>query len=80
MTKWEPSGTNSGNCWYFGRDAALLSTNVHRFLCKDVGALTTGTSLTLSFQYVVTNSGKDMVNGFMVPLVDSMTCVMKVLT
>lgn len=78
MTKWTPAQENAGNCWYFGRDATELSTNVHRFLCKDVGALATGTSLSLAFQYVVTNLGKDMADGFLVPLVDSMTCVMNV--
>jgi hypothetical protein len=78
MTKWTPAQENAGNCWYFGRDAAQLSTNVHRFLCKDVGALATGTSLTLAFQFVVTNLGKDMADGYLAPLVDSMTCVMNV--
>lgn len=53
MTQWTPAQENAGNCWYFGRDAAAMGTNVHRFLCKDVGALATGTSLTLAFQYVV---------------------------
>jgi hypothetical protein len=78
MTKFTPAQENAGNCWYFGRDAAATSTNVHRFLCKDVGALATGTSLTLAFQYVVTNLGKDMLDGYLAPMVDSMTCVMNV--
>lgn len=49
MSKFEPAQENAGNCWYFGRDVALTSTNVHRFLCKNVGAVATGTSLTLAF-------------------------------
>lgn len=80
MTKWTPTQENAGNCWYFGRDVLALSTNVHRFLCKDVGAVATGTSLTLSFQYVVSNMGKDMKDGYLLPLVDTMTCVMSVNT
>jgi len=53
MTKWTGNTANTdsavGNCWYFGRDAAALSTNVHRFLCKDVGAIALGTKLALQF-------------------------------
>jgi len=76
MTKW--STTVPGNCWYFGKNVAVTTANVHRFLCKDVGAIATGTTLTLAFQYVVTNLGKDMTNGYLDPLVDTMTCTMNV--
>ena len=41
------TGFGAGNCWYYGRamDSKLL--NIHRFLCKNVGALDDGDKLSL---------------------------------
>ena len=41
MTK----GFGTGHCWYYGRDMAELTGNTHRFRCKNVGALASGTKL-----------------------------------
>lgn len=43
------SGFGTGHCWYYGRDMTAMTTNVHRFLCKNVGAVASGAKLALAF-------------------------------
>ena len=71
------TGFGAGNCWYYGRSMDATENNVHRFLCKNVGELASGSKLSLSFQFVISNIGKDMLNGYVSPLVDTMTCQLK---
>lgn len=43
------TGFGTGNCWYYGKDLTATGTNVHRFLCKNVGAVASGTKMSLSY-------------------------------
>lgn len=51
-------GWGTGNCFYLGVKGDFSAPGNHRFQCRDIGALATGASLQLAFQYSITNEGK----------------------
>jgi len=75
------SGFGVGNCWYMGRDAAVLTTNKHMFRCNNMGAVAANTEMSLAFQFTVRNQGKDMANtGLVTKTVTSLSCVLTLRT
>lgn len=51
-------GWGTGNCFYLGVKGDFSAPGNHRFQCRDIGALTSGATLQLAFQYSITNEGK----------------------
>lgn len=56
-------GWGTGNCFYLGVNGDFQTPGQHRFQCRDIGALKSGASLQLAFQYSISNEGKAMILG-----------------
>jgi len=69
------SGFGAGNCWYMGRDNAVLTDNKHVFRCNNIGAIAANSELSLGFQFTVRNQGKDMgPDGLLANVVSTLSC------